>query len=349
MLSTIGAWREIIGLLGSKDRAKEVREYHQALAVNALRRAGWFDFMNTPRTVEDIMNHFGYTDYAYLMKFLVAFVQDEILIGGNGTYRTNGRIGEYPVNPPNEFGTGIVQIHTDAANTIPNRMKGLYTTFSDEMNTFNWDDALQLKMYEKIRKAAFRYTDALKRRGNFLDIGCGNGIETSAIWGYYYKKGVFDSDKQVKIYALENDENLLQIAKEEFSMSAARLLGVDRNVIDALEEHHPIFVQGTAEELPFEDEFFDMAYVSQVIHWCDAKKATQDIMRVLKPGGLFFGTEAFSPFLDSHVELFILLNEGAYGAIKKEDFFQWVKDAGASTASSVTPAGVFKVLKNEFN
>ncbi len=346
MLSTIGAWREIIGLLSSKDRAKEVREYHQALAVNALRSEGWFDLMRIPQTVQDIMDHFGYTDFTYLMRFLDAFVLDEILVRENETYRTNGLIGEFPVNPPNEFGTGIVQIHTDAAAAIPNRLKGIYTTFSDEMNTFNWDDALQLRMYEKIRRAAFRYTDALKRSGNFLDIGCGNGIETAAIWGYFYKKGVFDSDRYVKIYALEFDENLLQIAKEEFVISAARLLDVDRSVIEALEEHHPIFVQGTAEELPFEDEFFDMVYTSQVIHWCDAKRATQDIMRVLKSGGLFFGTEAFSPFLDSYIELFIQLNEGAYGAIKKEDFFQWVTEAGATSAKSVTPAGVFKVLKS---
>jgi ubiquinone/menaquinone biosynthesis C-methylase UbiE len=346
MLSTIGAWREIIGLLGSKNRAKEVRDYHRALSVNALRKEGWFDFMGIPKTVQDITNHFGYTDYGYLSRFLDAFVLDEILIRENGTYRTNGLIGEYPVKPPNEFGSGIVQIHTTASNAIPNRMRGIYTTFSDEMGTFNWDDSLQLKMYEQIRKAAFRYTDALKRSGNFIDIGCGNGIGTAAIWGYYYKKGVFNSDKPVTIYALEHDENLLQIAKEEFSISAARLLGVDRSVIDALKEHHPVFVLGSAEELPFEDEFFDMVYTSQVIHWCDAKKATRDMMRVLKPGGLFFGTEAFSPFLDSYVELFVLLNEGAYGAIKKEDFFQWVKEAGASAVTSVTPAGVFKVLKS---
>lgn len=346
MLSTIGAWSEIIGLLGSRDRAKEVREYYRALSVNALRREGWFDFMKTPRTTQDIMDYFRYRDYGYLSRYLEAYAQDGILIRENGTYRTNGLIGEYPVNPPDVFGPGIVQITTDASYAIPNRLRGLYTTFSDEMNTFNWDDSLQLKMYEKIRRAAFRYTDALKRSGNFLDIGCGSGIETAAVWGYYYRNGVFHSDKHVKIYALENDENLLQIAKDEFAASAARLLGIDRSVVDTLEEYHPIFVQGSAERLPFEDEFFDMVYTSQVLHWCDAKKATQDIMRVLKPSGLFFGTEAFYPFLDSYVELYVLLNEGAYGAIKKEDFFSWVKEAGATVAKSVTPAGVFKVLKS---
>lgn len=346
MLSTIGAWSEIIWLLTSKDRVKLVHEYHQALSVNTMRREGWFDLMRTPQTVDDIMDHFGYTDEAYLRKFLDAFVHDGILTRENGTYRTNGPVHEFPVNPPDIFNTGIVQVHTDALKAVPDRLRGIYTTFSDDMGTFNWDDTLQLRMYDKIRRGAFRYTDALKRRGKFLDIGCGNGVGTAAIWGYYYKKGVFNSDNPVKIYALEYDENLLQIANDEFAISASRLLGVERDAINALEEHHPIFVQGNAEELPFEDEFFDMIYTSQVLHWCDAEKATRDIMRILKPGGLFFGTEAFYPILDPHIELFVLLNEGAYGAIKKEDFFRWVNEAGASEAKSATPAGIFRVIKS---
>lgn len=346
MLSTIGAWREILGLVSVRDRAKEIREYYKALSINALRKEGWFDFMRTPQTVQDIVDHFGYVDYGFLIKYLEAYVQDEILFRENGTYRVNGLIGDYPVKVPAFFGTGIVQITADAADAIPNRLRGTYTTFSDEMNTFNWDDSLQLKMYDKIRRAAFRYTDALKRSGNFIDVGCGSGIGTAAIWGYYYKKGTFDSDKPVKIYGLEFDPNLKQIAEEEFAISASRLLGVECSVVDALEEHHPVFVQGNAEDLPFEDEFFDMVYTSQVIHWCDAEKATKDLMRVLKPDGLFFGTEAFSPMLDSFVELYVLLNEGAYGAIKKEDFFRWVKEAGAISASSATPAGVFRVIKS---
>ena len=116
-------------------------------------------------------------------------------------------------------------------------------------------------------------------------------------------------------------------------------------IIEDLEEHHPVFIQGNAEELPFEEEFFDMVYTSQVLHWCDAEKATKDMMRVLKPGGLFFGTEAFYPMLDSYVELYVLLNEGAYGSIRIEDFLRWVSEAGATKAETVTPAAVFKVIK----
>ena len=68
MLSSLKAWKEIIGLYGSKDRQKEIREYYRALSVNALRREGWFDLMRTPQTIQDIMDHFGYTDHDFLLK-----------------------------------------------------------------------------------------------------------------------------------------------------------------------------------------------------------------------------------------------------------------------------------------
>ncbi|MDF1539690.1 MAG: class I SAM-dependent methyltransferase, partial [Candidatus Thorarchaeota archaeon] len=242
-------------------------------------------------------------------------------------------------------GPGLIQLAADAAKRIPDRMKGHYITFSDQMDTFNWDDALQLKLYGQLRKAAFEFTNATKIRGTFIDVGCGSGVGTAAIWGYFYKAGAFNSGNSVKMYALEYDPNLLQIAEDEFPMSAARLLGVDRKVIESMKEHYPVFVHGSAEDLPFENEFFDMVFTSQVIHWCDAEKATKDMMRVLKPGGVFFGTEAFSPMIDSYVELYILLNEGAYGSVKKEDFLRWTKEAGATKIDTATPATVFRVIK----
>jgi ubiquinone/menaquinone biosynthesis C-methylase UbiE len=281
-----------------------------------------------------------------LNKVLEGFRKDELLVLEGDTYRTNGIINEFPIEPPSIWGPGLQQISSDGAAAFPDRLRGVCTTFSDEMNTFNWDDSLQLKMYEQVRKAAVVYAGALKRRGKLVDIGCGNGISTAALWSYYYKDGAFEKGNPLKMYALEYDPNLKQIAEEEFVSCAARIMDVDPSVIENLEEHHPVFIQGNAEELPYEDEFFDMVYTSQVLHWCDAEKATREMMRVLKPGGLFFGTEAFHPMLDTYLELFVLLNEGAHGAITKEDFTQWVEESGASEVKTATPAGIFKVLKS---
>ncbi|MHA1906773.1 MAG: class I SAM-dependent methyltransferase [Candidatus Thorarchaeota archaeon] len=346
MYSTIKAWKEILKLGGrARTRGNQVRDFYKANSINVLRKEGWFDYMAYPRTLEDVAGHFGYTDLDFLRRYLEAYSDDEILIKEDGTYRTNGPVEEYSIEIFDLVGPGLVQLAADAAARIPDRLKGRFVSFSDQMDTFNWDDALQLKLYEQMRKAAFEYSNASKRRGNFIDVGCGSGVGTAAIWGYYYKAGAFKSDNPVKIYALEYDANLLQIAEEEFSQYASRLLGVDRNVIESMKEHHPVYVHGSAEDLPFEEDFFDMVYASQVIHWCNAEKATKDMMRVLKPGGVFFGTEAFSPMLDSYVELYILLNEGAYGSVKKEDFLRWVQEAGATQVDTATPATVFRVVK----
>jgi ubiquinone/menaquinone biosynthesis C-methylase UbiE len=347
IVATIGAWREVLKVGGSgRTWRKKIEGYYRGLIVNVFRKEGLFDFMVIPQTVQNIADHFGYTEIELLNKVLEGFRKDEILVKEGETYRPNGSVHEFPIEPPSIFGTGLQEIFSDGAASFPNRLKGVYTTFSDEMGTFNWDDSLQLKMYEQIRKAAVRYSGALKRRGKIVDIGCGNGVGTAALWSYYYLKGAFETGEPVQMYALENDPNLKEIAEAEFAMSAARILDVDQAVIEDLKEHHPIFVHGTAEELPYEDNFFDMVYTSQVLHWCDAEKATKEMMRVLKPGGLFFGTEAFHPMLDTYLELFVLLNEGAHGAIKKEDFIQWVEEAGASEVKTATPAGIFKVLKS---
>ena len=146
-----------------------------------------------------IADHFGYTDMIVLNKVLEGFRKDELLVVEGDTYRTNGIINEFPIDPPSIWGPGLQQISSDGAAAFPDRLRGVCTTFSDEMNTFNWDDSLQLKMYEQVRKAAVRYSGALKRRGKLVDIGCGNGISTAALWSYYYNDGAFEKDNPLKI------------------------------------------------------------------------------------------------------------------------------------------------------
>lgn len=47
-------------------------------------------------------------------------------------------------------------------------------------------------------------------------------------------------------------------------------------------------VGGTADKLPFRDEGFDHAFSSLLFHWAkDADKITQEMHRVMKPGGNF--------------------------------------------------------------
>ena len=86
MISTISAWFEVMKLIRSRDISKELTEYYRALSVNVMRKEGLFDFLKTPRTIQDIADYFGYTDFEYLGKTLEAYASDDILIRGYAAY-----------------------------------------------------------------------------------------------------------------------------------------------------------------------------------------------------------------------------------------------------------------------
>ena len=73
----------------------------------------------------------------------------------------------------------------------------------------------------------------------------------------------------------------------------ARLDGVDaapamvRQAISMLPEGSPIHVQNaTAEDLPFPDGVFDLAFSTMTFHhWADQEKGIAEVRRVLAPGG----------------------------------------------------------------
>lgn len=89
---------------------------------------------------------------------------------------------------------------------------------------------------------------------NVLDVGCGTGI-----------------------------------AAEPLSRRGMIITGVDPSapMLDHARTRIPggTFVQGTAEELPFDDRSFEGVVCAQAIHWFDRAKAIGEMIRVLKPGG----------------------------------------------------------------
>jgi SAM-dependent methyltransferase len=67
------------------------------------------------------------------------------------------------------------------------------------------------------------------------------------------------------------------VAVEPIPEMRAKLVG--------LVGHDAEVLDGTAEELPLEDESFDVVTVAQAFHWFDLDRALPEIHRVLRPGG----------------------------------------------------------------
>jgi malonyl-CoA O-methyltransferase len=94
-----------------------------------------------------------------------------------------------------------------------------------------------------------------------LDLGSGTGFFTDLLAGRYQQ-----------VFGLDISSKMLTFAKAQR----------DENIC---------WVQGDAFHLPFQNDSLDFIYSNLVIQWCDPLDAVIDeILRVLKPGGLFVFT-----------------------------------------------------------
>ncbi len=103
-----------------------------------------------------------------------------------------------------------------------------------------------------------------------LDVGCGIGH-----WGQRLMRHL---GEQTNMWGIDPEAAWTQQAKER-----AVKLGLD---------NRSEFMVGSVESLPFDDNSFDMVTCQTVlIHVADIKTAVKEMIRVLKPGGLFLCAE----------------------------------------------------------
>jgi ubiquinone/menaquinone biosynthesis C-methylase UbiE len=91
--------------------------------------------------------------------------------------------------------------------------------------------------------------------GRLLDVGCGTGRLVGALV----------KDHPIDGYGVEPSPAMLEVAR-------ARVSGVT-------------FVEARAEDLPFDDGFFDRAVMLFVVHHLDRPRAFAELRRALRPGG----------------------------------------------------------------
>lgn len=132
--------------------------------------------------------------------------------------------------------------------------------------------------------------DAVEYLSNYefdtlLDVGCGTGFLIDQL----------AKIKSTTYYGVDISENMLSVA-------------ISKNIKGTN------FVEGVADCLPFRSNTFDVVTCIQSFHhYPDSDKAMKEVLRVLKPGGLYFlsdtGIGGIGGWIDNHI-LFKLLKSG---------------------------------------
>ncbi len=118
------------------------------------------------------------------------------------------------------------------------------------------------RVYDEVREGDValinRFLEEIQPIGTFnaLDIGCGTGNYTN----------LFQKLTQAHVHGIDPSEGMLSKARQK--------------------NGHIVFQQGTAEDIPFEDNFFDFAFMTDVIHHVgDIGRMFAEIHRVLGSRG----------------------------------------------------------------
>jgi ubiquinone/menaquinone biosynthesis C-methylase UbiE len=136
---------------------------------------------------------------------------------------------------------------------------------------------------------------------------------------------------------------LLDLAEEQFVEIVNK--STLRGVPPLTDENRPSFHLMNAMNLDFPDESFDAVYHSLILHWLvSPQKGVQEMARVLKPGGLVFGTQYTRPRASPWQNLMFTVHEGVHGVFWEEEFRRWYDKEGVSLTMT-SPAGVFKGRK----
>jgi len=347
MFETLKVWWVIltqVGPLGSTRRYSDM--WIRFFVAETLDKEGLFDYLAEPRSYGQIIAQFGFVDSAFTREVLETLCsgKDNLLIKEDSRYRRNTAMSlpDYEEvmqrTPERLHGMTILR---DFARRIPNRMRQEPIDFVHRFEeegpaVFSFDQSLSMRVYAALRNAAFAFVDEKELRGKrLLDVGCGSGYETADIW--LRLKG------DVQITAIDAVPGLLKLAEEQFVEIVSS--SDHRGAPPLTEANHPSFHLMSAVNLEFPDESFDAVYHSLLLHWVpDPQRAIQEMARVLKPGGLVFGSQLTKPLASPYMNLINQVHENVYGYFWQEEFRRWYEKAGVSVTVA-TPAGVFKGRK----
>lgn len=128
-----------------------------------------------------------------------------------------------------------------------------------------WQEDAQIYALSHLNPARFAYGDRFLCQWQgikVLDVGCGGGYTCE----FLARRGAI-------VYGLDRSRACIEVAKEHA----------------ATKGFHIDYRYGVAEELPYENDYFDVAVCVDVLeHVDDVRRVLSEIYRILKPGSLFF-------------------------------------------------------------
>lgn len=104
----------------------------------------------------------------------------------------------------------------------------------------------------------------IQRPLQVMDLGCGTGLVTESFLKTY--------EAPLEVHLIDPDQEMLQEAQKQFSANSK----IKSTLV------------ASAEKIPFPDQSFDLVLIGSAWHWMNQDFATNEIERVLKPGGVVF-------------------------------------------------------------
>ncbi len=345
MLNGSKAWLEVIKLGPVAKLDKEVNNFYRNIVVQVFQKEGWFDFLSKPHSIDEIATEYHYTDRKLLETILETLVQDRTLEKNYGYYNVVHPLTIHDIKPK-LLNQGNIDLSLSFVNFLPERLRGKFYTSTSGFNLYNFDDALTNNLYKQVRKSVLAFTGAINKEGNFLDLGTGSGNGISNIFSLYLKKGAFDRENvAVRLYGIDVDQSLMNIAEEEFFNRVHEETNLSMEELQKYEKFKPEFKNGNAINIPYPKDYFDIVYISQVLHWTDPQKAIQEMYRVTKEGGMVIGGQILRPFANEFLHLMMLVIDGAHGFFTKDQMKAWAIEAGFKKMYFATPITTFMFKK----
>ena len=330
---------------------RQVDQLFRYYVIEALKEVNFFEFLKEPRTYGQILAEFGFEDTGFTRQFFEVITTDQknvIAKNDDETYQLNPEeplpnLSDIEGKTPGRYHAFGLMAQGMTRN-IPPRLRNETVEISDTFEQdgrqlmTKFDATLGSRLYTDSRSAAFSLLtneerDSIKGK-KWLEIGCGSGRESAELW---LKMG-----GDFHLTAIDPVDSLLGLARERFS---GYLDEMDPNHPPLTDANHPVFENIGATQLPYEDNSFDVVFHAFVLHWTpDPKKSIQEIIRVLKPGGITFGVQPVKPAVNPYFNLVIQTNENSYGCFWEEEFIRWHHENGVEL-ETLTPVILFKGTK----